>query len=205
MSDVAREFVAGRRSKLVKYEKGQRSYDALVDAAAYEFGRHGVAGARITDILQRAEMTQGAMYHHFTTKQEVADFIVQENATIWQSNLDEARKDGVRGLDGAARDARVIASILQENVRVRAALRIANDLDDPTPRAIWKSALVLSLQQAIADREVSEIIDVQQTADLLVDCIHGICLAETRALDSGTVDTKLDRLWEIVSYGIRSA
>ncbi|MBF0163456.1 MAG: TetR/AcrR family transcriptional regulator [Magnetococcales bacterium] len=50
----------------------------LLGAAFEEIHRHGFQGASLTGILARAEVTKGAMYHHFASKQELGYAVVDE-------------------------------------------------------------------------------------------------------------------------------
>lgn len=50
----------------------------LLDAALQVFSRKGYAGTTLTDIAQAAKVTRGAIYHHFGSKTEVYQALVQE-------------------------------------------------------------------------------------------------------------------------------
>ena len=49
-----------------------RTRQAVVDAAGEEFSRHGYAGSSLGAIVARAELTKGALFHHFPDKQALA-------------------------------------------------------------------------------------------------------------------------------------
>ena len=49
-----------------------RTRQAILDAAAVEFSRHGYAGTGLGAIVARAELTKGALFHHFPDKQALA-------------------------------------------------------------------------------------------------------------------------------------
>lgn len=59
--------------------------EALLDAALLVFAERGFAAAQLEDIAQRAAVTRGALYHHFSGK-----------AALYQATLDE-RWDTVLG------------------------------------------------------------------------------------------------------------
>ncbi|WP_172890495.1 TetR/AcrR family transcriptional regulator [Actinoplanes derwentensis] len=56
--------------------------DALLDAALFVFAEQGVNAARLTDIAQRAGVTRGALYHHFTDKTDLYTAVVTHS---WES------------------------------------------------------------------------------------------------------------------------
>lgn len=73
---------------------------AILDAAGAEFARHGYAGTGLGAIVQRAELTKGALFHHFTDKRAMAvawidDLLDAEIAQRWIEPL-----TGIGSLDG---------------------------------------------------------------------------------------------------------
>jgi AcrR family transcriptional regulator len=68
---------------------------ALLDTARELFAEHGFAGTRTEDVVQRAGLTRGALYHHFRDKEdlfravhdEVADEVVQ---LLWRRSDEQA-------------------------------------------------------------------------------------------------------------------
>lgn len=51
---------------------------ALLDAARHEFAVHGYAGAALEDIVARARLTKGALYHHFKGKAALLEAVYVE-------------------------------------------------------------------------------------------------------------------------------
>ncbi|MFA9285136.1 TetR/AcrR family transcriptional regulator [Comamonas sp. SY3] len=56
----------------VTKEQAQQNRQALLDAAAALFKERGIDGTGVADICQQAGLTQGALYKHFSDKQELA-------------------------------------------------------------------------------------------------------------------------------------
>jgi AcrR family transcriptional regulator len=54
-----------------KAEQGEATRGALVDAALTLFTAHGFADTPTTDIVRRADVTRGALYHHFADKEDL--------------------------------------------------------------------------------------------------------------------------------------
>ncbi|WP_328610317.1 TetR/AcrR family transcriptional regulator [Amycolatopsis sp. NBC_00345] len=57
--------------RLTRAETKARTRVLLLEAAAYVFARKGFAGASVDDIAERAGFTTGALYAHFSGKEEV--------------------------------------------------------------------------------------------------------------------------------------
>jgi AcrR family transcriptional regulator len=58
--------------------KADATTDAIVEAAAIEFARHGYAGARIERIAQLAGVSKERLYHYVGNKERLYDLILQE-------------------------------------------------------------------------------------------------------------------------------
>ncbi len=61
-------------------EDTEHTYHQLLDAATLLFIEHGVAKTTLNDIAQRAGMTRGAVYWHFTNKDAVIKALWERNA-----------------------------------------------------------------------------------------------------------------------------
>lgn len=56
----------------VTKEQAQHNRQALLDAATVLFKERGIDGTGVADICQQAGLTQGALYKHFSDKQDLA-------------------------------------------------------------------------------------------------------------------------------------
>jgi AcrR family transcriptional regulator len=61
--------------------------DALLDAALLVFAERGFAAAQLEEIARRAEVTRGALYHHFSGKAELFEATLDER---WEAVLGPA-------------------------------------------------------------------------------------------------------------------
>lgn len=76
--------------------KSRRTRRTLLLAAAGQIARHGYDGASLRRMLDAAELTKGALYFHFRSKEELARAVVAEMFGSWAELVDDVRG---RGLD----------------------------------------------------------------------------------------------------------
>lgn len=57
-------------------ERAKRTRAAIVESAAVEFGKRGYAAASINTILEGSHATKGAMYFHFSSKEDLAKAVL---------------------------------------------------------------------------------------------------------------------------------
>ncbi|MFJ7159634.1 ScbR family autoregulator-binding transcription factor [Streptomyces sp. NPDC101118] len=63
---------------MARQERAVRTRRAILEAAAAVFDERGYEAATISDILSRAGVTKGALYFHFSSKQELAQGVLDE-------------------------------------------------------------------------------------------------------------------------------
>lgn len=62
---------------MAQQERGIRSRRVILEAAADVFGERGYDAASTNEILARAGLTRGALYHHFPSKEAIAAALVE--------------------------------------------------------------------------------------------------------------------------------
>lgn len=67
------------KSRREEYAEATRR--ALLDAAAELFATRGYAATSIEDVVRHARVTRGALYHHFSSKQELFEAVFEEQET----------------------------------------------------------------------------------------------------------------------------
>ncbi|MFG2296211.1 ScbR family autoregulator-binding transcription factor [Streptomyces sp. NPDC048603] len=63
---------------MAKQERAERTRRAILEAAAEVFDERGYEAATIAEILTRAGVTKGALYFHFSSKQMLAQGVLDE-------------------------------------------------------------------------------------------------------------------------------
>src|SRR5216117_2644416 len=67
---------------VARQERAERTRGRILDAAAAVFDERGFSGASLSDILARAGVTKGALYFHFSSKEELAKYLVEEQFSL---------------------------------------------------------------------------------------------------------------------------
>ncbi|GAA3819091.1 TetR family transcriptional regulator [Cellulomonas soli] len=192
---------------MIRREQAERTRELLLDAAAAELWLHGLGGTRIQDVLDRAQVTKGGLYHHFTSKQEMADALAAQEAGRWPALAEDVSSSGARGLSALEEFAVSAAQRLQDDIRAKAVLRIAEELEGSAAASVlaaWHDFTILSLQQAIADGEVGDSIAIREVAATVVEAVYGACVCPAPASVPVDGPVRVRRLWAVLAPGLRS-
>ena len=84
---------AATGDKEPRTERGRKTLQRLIDAAAAEFGERGFHEAAITGITRRAGVALGTFYTYFESKEEVFRALVREMSRATRAHVAEAVKD----------------------------------------------------------------------------------------------------------------
>ncbi len=110
---------------MAKQARALLTYDRVLDAAAYEFAQYGYANANLQNIADRVGLTKGALYGHFSNKEELAAALADHLSAIARPLLTDAGTPGIPALDRLQSLVLALGWLFQTDPRSRAALRLA--------------------------------------------------------------------------------
>ncbi|MEU6433178.1 ScbR family autoregulator-binding transcription factor [Streptomyces albidoflavus] len=158
---------------MVKQQRAIRTRTAIMTAAAGIFEERGYRAATISDILTAANVTKGALYFHFSSKEELAQGILREQD---QHLPVPDRASKIQQLTDTVL---LHAHRLQHDPMVRAGVRLsldreAQEVNRQGAFTHWGTVIRELLEQAEAQGELLPHIHVAQTADVLVGSFAGV-------------------------------
>ncbi|MFJ8982937.1 TetR family transcriptional regulator [Streptomyces sp. NPDC102282] len=139
----------------------------IIRAAAEIFDEKGYVAASISMILDRAQLTKGALYHHFNTKDQIAEALlavqvpmsrIRPQESKWQESIDTSF---------------IYARLLQTHPEARAGVRLSidrgvpSDLDVYGPTRQWIELATYLITQVDAMDHLSADWTPRSAAELL--------------------------------------
>ena len=115
----------------------------LIAAASRQFAHRPYSMVSLDDILADAELTKGAMYFHFSSKQALALAIIDDLTEMSRAAVLELLAREMSGLETLI-DLVFLLSVQDTQHDVaRAGVRLLDALDNPTsvPPALWQSRI----------------------------------------------------------------
>ncbi|MDT0446631.1 ScbR family autoregulator-binding transcription factor [Streptomyces johnsoniae] len=183
--------------------RARRTRRAILDAAAEVFGRQGYDGTALTDILRAAGVTKGALYFHFTSKQQVAEVVLEEEAVAWAALAARAKELGPRGLQGLIDFSYAVARLLHGSTAAHAGVRLRREVGvfDGPWGAPERSCVVMVrgyLARALADRELRAGVDCDAAAEAIVAAVIGAQLLAERVAEGPGLEDRLTSIWRML-------
>ncbi|WYB29113.1 ScbR family autoregulator-binding transcription factor [Streptomyces sp. SM1P] len=157
---------------MAKQDRAIRTRQAILMAAAQAFEKYGYQAATITEILKSADVTKGALYFHFPSKEDLALGVLDaqeppQTVPEHSLKLQELIDLGM-----------LFSHRLQTSLLARAGVRLSMDqqaqgLDRSGPFLRWQEATHHLLAQAKHNGELLPHVNPTETADLYVAAFAG--------------------------------
>jgi TetR/AcrR family transcriptional repressor of nem operon len=179
--------------------------ERLIAAAARQFAHRPYGMVSLDDILAEAELTKGAMYFHFSSKQALASAIVDDLAEMNRAAVTELRARKMSGLETLIDLVYLFAVQDAHHEVARAGVRLLDTLDNTialatTPWQSWIDFVAILIRQAIAEGDVVDHHDPEDIAKMLV----ALWLGVRRISDLDKPELHLDNLQKAWTLALRS-
>jgi TetR/AcrR family transcriptional regulator, transcriptional repressor for nem operon len=164
-------------------EAGERRADTtrhrLIAAASRQFANRPYSMVSLDDILAEAELTKGAMYFHFSSKQALALAIIDDLTEMSRVAVAEMLALKMSGLETLIDLIFLLAVQDTQQDVARAGVRLLDTLDNTTslPPALWQSRMefvTTLIQKAVTERDVIDQHEPEDIAKMLVALWVGI-------------------------------
>jgi AcrR family transcriptional regulator len=188
----------GRRSQAEKRDENRRK---ILRAARGVFGRRGYHGATIEEIGRQADLSTGAIYYNFASKEGLFLALLEERI---EERIDQLRAGVDAGAGAPAGPSALLAQAedmtasLRENVEWRLLFLefVVHSARNPrfrkqfnALRARMREALVEQIERRFADAGVKPPLPPEQLALAISGIVNGLGMEEV--VDPGTVGDRL--------------
>ncbi len=187
---------------MTRQERAERTRTTILDAAAEVIEERGFAGASLSDILAKAGVTKGALYFHFSSKEELAQALVGEQFTVEQ-HIDSTKV----GLQTAIDLCHEMAHGLLTSVRVRASVRLVvetGSFSNPTPEAYtrWIAVVRQYLTAAKERGDLRTELNPDRVAHWVVGAFLGIQIQSQVLTARSDIHDRVTEMWRIALPGL---
>ncbi len=187
---------------MVKQARAVRTRRAVLEAAAHVIGSRGYQAATMAEIIQRAGVTKGAVYFHFTSKGALARAVITEQADPFLPQVSDSR------LQDAIDFTHRVALALRSDPLLQAGTRIAVETtfsDEPlVPYQAWTDIISTMFSEARDKGELLPGVVPDRAAEFFVAAYMGVQLFSRAATNRADLPERVTALWKHTLPGLAS-
>ncbi|WP_284978006.1 ScbR family autoregulator-binding transcription factor [Arthrobacter sp. fls2-241-R2A-200] len=184
----------------------QRAKDtrlAVIEGAANVFADVGYGTASMADITQRAQVTKGALYFHFTSKRELALAVIEEQHAIVLAAGAAIVGSEAPALDKIIQLCRMFGLQLLDEPIVRGGIRLTFEAasfqaDISGPYEDWIATVAGLLAQAQAEGDIKPELDAAAFSRYLIACFTGVQMVSDVLTGRADVLLRIEQMWEFM-------
>ncbi|MDQ1370729.1 MAG: hypothetical protein QOF20_3082, partial [Acidimicrobiaceae bacterium] len=188
--------------------RGAKTRERIVVAAAEAFADVGYNGINLNDVVVGLDLTKGALYYFFPTKEALVVEIVRRHFELFAAVGEAALSQSDNRLDAFVELTYQVGRLFQHNPITRAGARLTNErnvinADLPRPFVGWIDRITQLLRQAKRRGELRADVRPKEIAELVVSFFFGAQTISNEFHQRKDLLVRLDRFWALVLPSLR--
>jgi AcrR family transcriptional regulator len=180
---------------MARQERAIRTRKVILEAAGAVFDEHGYTATTIAMVLERAEVTKGALYFHFPSKESLAQAVLDEQLSLGAVPPQPCKLQELVDITFVFGQRLLSNSLLKGSVRLAVDQCAPPGVDHSGPFRQWADHLVGILERARDQGELLPTVQPRQTVELLVGAFAGIQLMSRALNDRADLAERISVLW----------
>ncbi|MFJ8332598.1 ScbR family autoregulator-binding transcription factor [Streptomyces sp. NPDC094437] len=187
--------------------RAEQTRATIITAAADLFDRRGYESTSLSDIVDHAQVTKGALYFHFAAKEDLAHAIMEIQSRTLRDVVTEMDARGHSSLEALIRITFGIARLSVESPIPRAGLRLATGPVEVRPPLThpfnqWRDIAVRRLHGAMKESDIHPDIDVEAVAHALVSWFVGTRVVGRSLEPVARQPRRVAEMWHVMIRGM---
>jgi len=177
----------------------------IINAAIELFNDVGYGETGLAEIMKRADVTKGAFYYHFTSKEALASVIIEESSTMAMQTFLTVSNPAAPALENIIQGMFAVARLMESNTAANTGRELAQALTQVSGSGAssigdWTSVFVGEVKKAIAEGDVCEDVDPDDAGETIWVAVLGSHLLSNALGDA--VDARLAKIWRVLLRSI---
>jgi AcrR family transcriptional regulator len=171
---------------MVPQARSETTRQKILDAAIDVFSEVGFAAAGLGEVIERAGMTKGALYHHFDSKEALATAIIEQGTNLTRDAFRHVCESPSPALENMIHGVFIVADLLVSDRTARTAEQLTRGLAEfnSTASQVWISrldAMTTQASLAIAEGDLREDLDPDVVSESILNAMLGAQLLSKTA------------------------
>jgi AcrR family transcriptional regulator len=182
---------------MVAQARSEITRQKIIDAAIDLFSESGYAATGLGEIIERAGMTKGALYHHFDSKQALATAIIEQGAHLTGEALRQVSESSSPAMENMIHGVFVVTDLVVWNKAARTSEQLIRGLAEFSGVAaqVWDyrlDALTTQARLASEQGDLRDDVDPYAVSESILGAMLGAQLLSVTA-DRGAHIRRLTR------------
>lgn len=194
---------------MVRQARAIATREQIVVGAAQAFGKSGFEGASLAEILDSGQVSKGAMYFHFRSKEELALAIIEQQHSISIGAIETVAGVHAPAIEQIVMLCHEMARQMIEDPVVRAGIRLtleASAIGGPTdPYADWIEGCHVLVGRAQSEGDIVDTVSPAVMARTVIACFTGIQMVSNVLSNRVDLEEQIDAFWNLLLPSIMPA
>jgi AcrR family transcriptional regulator len=182
--------------------RSETTRQKILNAAIDLFSEVGYAAAGLGEIIERAGMTKGALYHHFDSKEALATAIIEQGTNLTRDAFHHVCESSSPALENMIHGAFVVTDLLISDKTARTGEQLTGGLAEFNNAAaqVWSSrldAMTAEAKRASIEGDLREGHDPHVVSESIVNAMVGAQLLTRTARGNDHIE-RLTRSLELL-------
>lgn len=194
---------------MVRQARSEATRRKIITSAVELFNEIGYPATGLGDIIERAELTKGALYYHFDSKESLATAIIEEGSANLIHAFRSITESSAPTLESMIHGAFVVADLLSTDKVARSGtqlLRAFGEFNDTATRTYegWLIEMEARARQAIDEGDLRADLDPGAVGETIVAAMLGAELLSNATSAGVDMLERVARTWKILLPAIVS-
>jgi AcrR family transcriptional regulator len=194
---------------MVRQARSEATRRKIIASAVELFNEIGYPATGLGDIIERAEMTKGALYYHFDSKESLATAIIGEASARLTNAFRNISSSPAPALEGIIHGLFVVADLLMTDQIARSGtqlLRAFGEFNNVAARtyAGWTAEMTERTRQALDEGDIRGELDPQAIGETIVGTMLGVELLASATTAGADVLQRVAQAWQVLLPAIVS-
>lgn len=188
---------------MVRQARSEATRKKILSAAVDLFAEVGYQATGLGDIIERAEMTKGALYYHFDSKEALATAIIAEGANTALIAFRNVGEPSAPALENMIHGVFVVADLIRTDKMVRIGaqlLRAFGEFNEATVLAHGDllAEMVAQARRAIVEDDLRDDLDPKTVGEVIVGAMLGAELVSNVSSGGADLIDRIARTWSLL-------
>ncbi|HLS77320.1 MAG TPA: TetR/AcrR family transcriptional regulator [Nocardia sp.] len=186
---------------MVRQARAEITRDSVLAGAADVFLRLGYANASLSEIIAQSNVTKGALYFHFGSKEELARAVVDQGNERLINSCQGFFDTRVPALEACIGITYVVADLSMNDPMVGAMLKLTHQIGDykgaqgENISKTWADTYRLLAERAIAQGDLEPGLDPDTVGLLLHEVAAGVHIVAVGTESIDQMAARMERAW----------